>query len=284
MQCPQCATVNPTTNTHCSQCYIILPLHSVAEQLGQNQQSVSAQSQVQANAAAILHAQRTCPRCLRLIAASSKFCNICGFSVVNPQPSYAHQSIAYYNPNQPAGAQRSYNPPSIAQQTPLSRLTGRMMNISIGMRVIGAMIFLLFFSPFVSCGRTELSGAQISTSVLAESSQGRGDEESVLWVSLLLVPLAGLLLCRAGFRVGKEIPANPATVSIVYGTQFLLVVSFFLLFVTFINVKFGRAAAFLELEWGYKMSVVMLINGIIVTRMWHKARTQAQHLQAPPDY
>ncbi len=161
------------------------------------------------------------------------------------------------------------------------------------MRVVAVILFLLFFSPFVSCtdrgvfnvSTTEMTGAELATSTLVSSVQNRNQYQrsdiggTFLLIALLLQPLAAIMMWMTAGRLANSLDSTTTTMlpdaSLI---QIVLICHLVVLGFFFFAIKFNEMAAFLMLQWGYKASVVTTLSGIIVARMWNGSREKLQYL------
>ena len=161
-------------------------------------------------------------------------------------------------------------------------LAQRMVNLSIGMRIVGAMLVFLFFGPFVSCGNVDISGARISASAVLQSERGNRNEANVFWVLVVLVPLSGVILFLAGLRAGSEASRDLTTADPIRGSQVFLILGVIMLLAVFAVIKLNPGSGmFFDLEWGYYLSFVMLLTGFGLTMMWNNACKFARRRRIP---
>lgn len=233
---------------------------------------------------------QTCPQCHQQIAASFKFCLLCGTKLIDRQPVPVASGTRPLFADTQSLYDTTYQAAPSVDGTVLVKQ--RMLTVSRGMRLIGALLFLLFFSPFVSCSdlgffrqeAVEITGAQVASSPFIATVQGQNsnkNSEDFLFLLMFIQPLAGILLYLRGGRLQGQLDFRSTMIDDTNTVQFVLIGCLCMLCGFFLAIKLNSAAIFFEFEWGYKTSFVTTISGITVTRMWNTALRQLQSIGSP---
>ena len=163
-----------------------------------------------------------CPHCNHSVDPSAKFCLACGKPIGNQVTTPQLTS-----PNPPPAPVQSYYPPSSRLTAPLvspfDAAVNSLRNASRGIRIVGGLLFFLFFSPFVSCtnvglfqsSRSEYTAAELVTgtigSTIENRNQRQNDGGAFLLLSLIMQPIAGIALFVIGEKWAKRLDVQGST-------------------------------------------------------------------------
>ncbi|MFD3164921.1 hypothetical protein [Herpetosiphon sp. NSE202] len=188
-------------------------------------------------------ATKPCPYCAEQILVDAKKCRFCNewlSSSTNPAPMGITQTYA----------------PQKTQKFLAMELSTRVMMIT------GFILFFLFFSPFVSCGPIEMSAGTVAFASVADVADNRNnnDEGSIIWLSLILVPITAATLFVTGMSMAQELAANITHPQKPERTQILVIITSFIVAGLGILITFHPI---IELLWGY-----YAIMGCLATAFW----------------
>ncbi|ABX06416.1 MAG TPA: hypothetical protein DEF47_08085 [Herpetosiphon sp.] len=197
-------------------------------------------------------ATRPCPYCAEHILADAKKCRFCN---------------EWLSGSKPASSSTSQSK------------TQRFLEVELSSRalmIIGFILFFLFFSPFVACGPIDMSASEITAASVAETANNRSqtysyysssrnddDEGSIMWLSLLLIPVTAATLFITGMSMANQLATTGVYPEKPERTQVLVIITVFVLVGLGLLIMFHPI---LELLWGYYAVMTCLATAFIAIK------------------